>query len=48
MVTSSPLWLARADRVAWMRDGKVHAAGTHAELSRDGEYRSLTSRQESR
>ncbi|HEU5126673.1 MAG TPA: ABC transporter ATP-binding protein [Glycomyces sp.] len=48
VVTSSPLWLARADRVAWMRDGKVHAAGTHAELSRDGEYRSLTSRQESR
>ncbi|GAB3645301.1 ABC transporter ATP-binding protein [Glycomyces tarimensis] len=48
VVTASPLWLARADRVAWMWDGKIRAVGTHAELSHDGEYRSLTSRQESR
>lgn len=48
VATASPLWLARADLVAWMSDGKVRATGTHAELSLDGEYRSLTSRQESR
>ncbi len=48
VVTASPLWLTRADRIAWMREGKVHATGTHAELSRDAEYRGLTSRQESR
>ncbi|WP_051393510.1 ABC transporter transmembrane domain-containing protein [Glycomyces arizonensis] len=48
VVTASPLWLAHADLVAWMVDGKVRATGTHAELSLDGEYRSLTSRQESR
>jgi ABC-type multidrug transport system fused ATPase/permease subunit len=47
VVSASPLWLARADRVAWLVDGKVHAVGTHAELSAHGEYRSLTSRQES-
>ncbi|PRY54195.1 ABC transporter transmembrane domain-containing protein [Glycomyces artemisiae] len=48
VVTASPLWLARADAVAWMVDGKVRAAGSHAELSKHAEYRSLTSRQESR
>lgn len=48
VLTASPLWLARADTVVWMWDGKVRATGTHAELSRQGEYRSLTSRQESR
>ncbi|THV42371.1 ATP-binding cassette domain-containing protein [Glycomyces buryatensis] len=47
VVTASPLWLARADRVVWMWEGKVRAAGTHAELSLDREYRALTSRQES-
>jgi ABC-type multidrug transport system fused ATPase/permease subunit len=47
VVTASPLWLARADQVAWMVDGKVRAVGSHAELSLQGEYRSLTSRQES-
>jgi ABC-type transport system involved in cytochrome bd biosynthesis fused ATPase/permease subunit len=46
-VTASPLWLARADHVAWMVDGKVRATGSHAELSLQDEYRSLTSRQES-
>ncbi|MEU5875846.1 ABC transporter ATP-binding protein [Glycomyces sp. NPDC047369] len=48
VVTASPLWLARADAVVWMVDGKVRAAGPHAELSKHAEYRSLTSRQESR
>jgi ABC-type multidrug transport system fused ATPase/permease subunit len=47
VVTASPLWLTRADQVAWMVDGKVRAVGSHAELSLQGEYRSLTSRQES-
>jgi len=47
VVTASPLWLSHADRVVWMVDGKVRAAGTHAELSLQGEYRTLTSRQES-
>jgi ABC-type multidrug transport system fused ATPase/permease subunit len=47
VVTASPLWLARADQVAWMWDGKVRAVGSHAELSLQDEYRSLTSRQES-
>ncbi|WP_157930722.1 ABC transporter transmembrane domain-containing protein [Glycomyces xiaoerkulensis] len=48
VATTSPLWLARADRVAWMVDGKIRATGTHAELSTEREYRSLTSRQEPR
>lgn len=47
VVTASPLWLARADLVAWMVDGKVRAVGSHAELSLQDEYRSLTSRLES-
>ncbi|GAA2266311.1 ABC transporter ATP-binding protein [Glycomyces scopariae] len=47
VVSASPLWLARADRVAWLVDGKVHAVGSHAALSAHDEYRSLTSRQES-
>ncbi|MDN3242961.1 ABC transporter transmembrane domain-containing protein [Glycomyces tritici] len=47
VVTASPLWLARADAVAWLVDGKVRATGSHAELSLQDEYRFLTSRQES-
>lgn len=47
IVTASPLWLARADQVAWMWEGKIRATGTHADLSLQDEYRSLTSRQES-
>ncbi|SDE54849.1 ABC transporter transmembrane domain-containing protein [Glycomyces harbinensis] len=43
VVTASPLWLAHADRVVWMVDGKVHATGTHAELLDDPAYRVLTS-----
>ncbi len=48
VVTSSPLWLARADRVAWLVDGKVRATGTHAELAGEPGFRRLTSRQEPR
>jgi ABC-type multidrug transport system fused ATPase/permease subunit len=47
IATASPLWLAHADQVAWMVDGKVRAVGTHAELAADPDYRALTSRQES-
>ncbi|WP_051704145.1 ABC transporter ATP-binding protein [Glycomyces sp. NRRL B-16210] len=46
VVTASPLWLARADLVVWMVEGKVHAVGSHAELSRDPSYRALTSHEE--
>ena len=42
IVTTSPLWLARADRVVWMVQGKVHATGSHAELLDDPAYRVLT------
>ncbi|MCD0446897.1 ABC transporter ATP-binding protein/permease [Glycomyces sp. A-F 0318] len=43
VVTASPLWLAHADRVVWMVEGKVHAAGSHAELLDDPAYRALAS-----
>ncbi|GAB3661953.1 ABC transporter ATP-binding protein [Glycomyces tarimensis] len=44
VATTSPLWLAHADRVAWMVDGKVHATGAHAELSAaHPDYRRLAS-----
>ncbi|MCH7230867.1 ABC transporter ATP-binding protein/permease [Glycomyces sp. L485] len=46
VATTSPLWLAHAERVAWMVDGKVHASGAHAELAADADYRRLTSHQE--
>ncbi|MFC3492497.1 ABC transporter transmembrane domain-containing protein [Glycomyces rhizosphaerae] len=47
VVTASPLWLAHADRVVWMVEGKVHAAGSHAELLADPEYRRLVRHEES-
>ncbi|MEU6859205.1 ABC transporter ATP-binding protein [Glycomyces sp. NPDC046736] len=43
VVTASPLWLAHADRVVWMVEGKVHATGTHHELLADPAYRALAS-----
>lgn len=46
VVSSSPLWLHRADRVIWLSDGKVRAAGTPDELAGDDDFRRLTSRQE--
>ncbi|MDA1359677.1 ABC transporter ATP-binding protein [Glycomyces luteolus] len=47
VVTASPLWLVRADRVVWMVEGKVHAAGSHTGLLADPAYRHLTSHKES-
>lgn len=43
VVAASPMWLARADRVVWMVEGKVHAVGSHAELLDDPDYRRLAS-----
>ncbi|MCC3765269.1 ABC transporter ATP-binding protein/permease [Glycomyces sp. TRM65418] len=43
VVAASPMWLARADRVVWMVEGKVHAVGSHAELLDDPAYRRLAS-----
>jgi ABC-type transport system involved in cytochrome bd biosynthesis fused ATPase/permease subunit len=43
VVTASPLWLAHADLAVWMVDGKVHAAGAHAELLAEPAYRRLAS-----
>ena len=42
VVTNSPLWLARADHVVWMVEGKIHATGSHAELLGLPAYRILT------
>lgn len=44
VVSSSPLWLAHADRVVWFDGGKVRAVGTVAELAEQPEFRALTSR----
>ncbi|GAB3998232.1 hypothetical protein GCM10029992_23450 [Glycomyces albus] len=44
VVSSSPLWLTRADRVVWFDGGKVRAAGPVAELAENPEFRALTSR----
>ncbi|MDA1386046.1 ABC transporter ATP-binding protein [Glycomyces lechevalierae] len=41
VVTNSPLWLAHADHVVWMVEGKVHATGSHAELLDLPAYRIL-------
>jgi ABC-type multidrug transport system fused ATPase/permease subunit len=46
VVAASPMWLARADRVVWMVEGKVHAVGSHAELLADPAYRRLASHQD--
>jgi ABC-type multidrug transport system fused ATPase/permease subunit len=46
VVSASPLWLGRADRVAFVQDGKVAATGTHAELAASRpEYRALVNRE---
>ncbi|WP_370936714.1 ABC transporter transmembrane domain-containing protein [Amycolatopsis sp. cg13] len=45
VVSTSPLFLAKADRVAFLSDGRVVAAGSHAELlGREAGYRSLVAR----
>ncbi|GAB4001992.1 hypothetical protein GCM10029992_38950 [Glycomyces albus] len=47
VATTSPLWLGRADTVAFIRDGKVVATGTHRELSEARpDYRALVTREE--
>ncbi|OLF14913.1 ABC transporter transmembrane domain-containing protein [Actinophytocola xanthii] len=47
VVATSPLLLARADRVAYLLDGRVAATGTHAELlATEPGYRALAHRGE--
>ncbi|GAA2138339.1 ABC transporter transmembrane domain-containing protein [Glycomyces algeriensis] len=46
VVSASPLWLGRADRVAFVQDRKVAATGTHAELTASRpDYRALVNRE---
>ena len=46
VTTSSPLVLDRADVVAFLRDGRVVATGTHAELlDREPDYRRVVTRE---
>lgn len=45
IVSTSPLWLDRADRVAYLAAGRVVAAGTHSELlATQPDYRALVYR----
>jgi ABC-type multidrug transport system fused ATPase/permease subunit len=47
IATTSPLWLGRADRVAFVQGGKVVAHGTHRELAAaHPDYRALVTRGE--
>ncbi len=47
VTTSSPLMLDRVDHVAFLRNGVVHAFGTHRDLLRDvPEYRAVVTREE--
>ncbi|MCC3768019.1 ABC transporter ATP-binding protein [Streptomyces sp. UNOC14_S4] len=43
--SSSPLLLDRADRVAFVQQGRVAAVGTHRELLRDALYRAVVTRE---
>lgn len=46
VATTSPLWLGRADKVAFVQDGKVAAVGTHRELEEQHpDYRALVTRE---
>lgn len=46
IVSASPLWLGRADRVAFVQEGKVIATGTHTELTASRpDYRVLVNRE---
>lgn len=44
VITSSPALLQHADRVVVVRDGRVVAEGTHADLMRDPTYRAAVDR----
>jgi ABC-type multidrug transport system fused ATPase/permease subunit len=45
IATTSPLWLGRADTVAFVQGGKVVARGTHRELvAEHSDYRALVTR----
>ncbi|THV38642.1 ABC transporter ATP-binding protein [Glycomyces buryatensis] len=47
IATTSPLWLGRADRVVFVREGKVAAVGSHLELTAGhAEYRALVTRED--
>ena len=47
VTTSSPLMLDAVDEVAFLRDGRVVAVGTHADLLRDEPaYRAVVTREE--
>ncbi|MCZ7588972.1 MAG: ABC transporter ATP-binding protein/permease [Gaiella sp.] len=46
VLTTSPLVLDRADRVALVEDGRVVAEGTHRELLRRADYREIVTRGE--
>ncbi|THV38654.1 ABC transporter transmembrane domain-containing protein [Glycomyces buryatensis] len=46
IASASPLWLGRADTVAFVQDGKLVATGTHAELTASRpDYRALVNRE---
>ncbi|WP_026922938.1 ABC transporter transmembrane domain-containing protein [Glycomyces arizonensis] len=46
VATTSPLWLGRADKVAFVQNGKVVAVGTHHELDEQRpDYRALVTRE---
>jgi len=46
VTTTSPLLLDRVDRVAFFRDGRVVAVGTHRDLLRDvPDYRAVVTRE---
>lgn len=46
IATTSPLWLGRADRVAFVHGGKVVATGSHHELAaQNPDYRALVTRE---
>jgi putative ABC transport system ATP-binding protein len=44
LVTTSPALLGRCDRVLALRNGRVAASGTHADLTRDAGYRAAVLR----
>ncbi|MEU8970567.1 ABC transporter ATP-binding protein [Streptomyces monashensis] len=41
LIAHRPATAARADRVAWLDDGRVRGVGTHRELWRDAAYRAV-------